>query len=490
MPSIMPVRCVVPLLVALAFSLASTQAAERTDSFGRFKDFRVYTPDGGVKGTKAPDEVVLFLSGDGGWDPGGVEIAEQFVRPNTILIGVDTPKYFRELAQSDEGCVYPPGDFESLAQYVEKSLHMDHYIAPILAGYSSGATLAYAAAVQAPKGTFQGTVSLGFCPDLAIPKPMCKGAGLTSKPDPKFDPKAPNPNPDIRMTGVIFDAVKNMSEPWIVLQGETDQVCLPEATKSYVGGVHGAMLIDLPRVGHGFAAGEEWAPQLKTVFQTIEAGGPAAAPPAPAALSDLPLYEVPASGAKASDWLAVFYTGDGGWAELDREVSSRLAARGVPVVGISSLRYFWSLKPPDDAAVDLGRIIHYYAAAWHKRHILLVGYSFGADVIPAIFNHLPEDVKRDVGEIGLIGPSPYSQFEIKVGGWVGHSGKGEPTQPEIETMSGVRIVCIHGSDERDSLCPNLNAKTSVNVPIDGGHHFGGDFDAVSRALLSGLRGKT
>ena len=186
--------------------------------------------------------------------------------------------------------------------------------------------------------------------------------------------------------------------------------------------------------------------------------------------------------------MAVFYTGDGGWAELDREVSHRLAANGVGVVGISSLRYFWSLKPPEDAAADLARIIRNYSATWHKKHFMLVGYSFGADVIPAIYNHLPADERAEVGAIGLIGPSPRAQFEIKMVGWLGRNGNGDPTLPQVEMMRDLPIVCIHGSDETDSLCPDLTNKSAKNVAIGGGHHFGGDYDALSKALLARLKG--
>ena len=482
---LLSVLLISPVVRAAPTATAETPKAspvEPTDSYGPFRNFTIYQPAGGAA---VVAHVILFLSGDGGWNLGVVQMARQFTKFGSVVVGIDTPAYVAALAKAGGKCSYPAGDLESLAQYVEKTLHMDQYVAPVIAGYSSGATLAYAALVAAPKGTFSGAVSLGFCPDLAIPKPMCKGAGLTSKINPQFDPKAPNPNPDIPMTGVLFNAVKKVSAPWIVLQGEIDQVCLPKKTERFVSTIQGASLIALPKVGHGFGVDRNWTPQLKDVFSTITAAAPP--PPAPASLANLPLYEVPAA-AKPSDWMAVFYTGDGGWAELDREVSHRLAANGVGVVGISSLRYFWSLKPPEDAAADLARIIRNYSTTWHKKHFMLVGYSFGADVIPAIYNHLPADERAEVGAIGLIGPSPRAQFEIKMVGWLGRNGNGDPTLPQVEMMRDLPIVCIHGSDETDSLCPDLTNKSAKNVAIGGGHHFGGDYDALSKALLARLKG--
>jgi type IV secretory pathway VirJ component len=46
----------------------------------------------------------------------------------------------------------------------------------------------------------------------------------------------------------------------------------------------------------------------------------------------------------------VLLTGDGGWAGLDQELAERLAARGVPVVGFNSLKYFRTERTPEEAA--------------------------------------------------------------------------------------------------------------------------------------------
>jgi len=55
------------------------------------------------------------------------------------------------------------------------------YQRPLLVGYSSGATLVYAALAAAPPEAFAGAISLGFCPDLEIHKPLCHGRALASR---------------------------------------------------------------------------------------------------------------------------------------------------------------------------------------------------------------------------------------------------------------------------------------------------------------------
>ena len=64
------------------------------------------------------------------------------------------------------------------------------------------------------------------------------------------------------------------------------------------------------------------------------------------------------------------------------------AVRGYKTVGISSLEYFWREREPSKAAKDLTSIIDKYAG---KPNVLLVGYSFGADVLPFVYDALSTD---------------------------------------------------------------------------------------------------
>src|SRR5262249_42736747 len=160
-----------------------------------------------------------------------------------------------------------------------------------------------------------------------------------------------------------------------------------------------------------------------------------ASPPAPQELGNLPVVEVPAKG--TGDALALFVSGDGGWAEIDRSVAGALAAKGMPVVGLNSLKYFWSTRTPESTAADAARILRYYLAAWKKEKVVLIGSSFGADVLPAVANRLPPDLQERLRLIALIGPSHTATFEFHVGDWLGIGGdKGLPVAPEVKKLQG------------------------------------------------------
>ena len=204
---------------------------------------------------------------------------------------------------------------------------------------------------------------------------------------------------------------------------------------------------------------------------------------ASAATSDLPLVDVPSKG--DSNRLAVFYSGDGGWAELDKGVSGQLAAAGVTVVGVNSLRYFWHQRSPEESAQDLTRILQLNLRDRPATEpVLLIGYSTGADVLPFIVNRLPDSLRSRIESVTLIAPSHEASFEIHIADWIpGTSSGGMPLLPEIERLA-TPVLCIWGEGDRSTLCPELPASRGTSVRIGDGHHLGGEYEQIASSVLS------
>jgi len=452
------------LLTAGAPALAG--AADTILEFGRFGKVIVY------RNTPHPAHVVLFVSGDGGWNLGVVNMARELARANALVVGIDIVAYLKNLEASRESCLYPAADFEGLSQFVQKKMGFPTYEYPVLVGYSSGATLVYAVLVQAPARTFRGAVSLGFCPDLPLTKPLCRGSGLEWRRGPKGK-------------GYSFLPANLLQDPWIALQGEIDQVCDPIAAQAYARQVVNGRIVMLPKVGHGFSVPKNWLPQFKEAFaqviqQTQETGRSKRD-----ALKDLPLVEVPATG--DSSYLAVFLSGDGGWAGLDREVGAAIAKHGIPVIGVNSLRYFWTARTPDTAARDLERILTYYLSAWSKQKAVLIGYSFGADVLPFMAVRLPAALLARVALLALLGPSSEADFEFHVTDWLDLASRRTlPVMPEVEKLNANRVLCLYGEQESRSLCPELHGGRVKRIALKGSHHFDGNYEAVADRILTEL----
>ena len=482
------------VLSAVAASAAPAPSAADAFSFPGIGSVAVYAPIG------PPQQVVLFLSGDGGWNLGVIPMAKRLAAEGALVAGVDIRRFFASLSAAAP-CAYPAGTLEELSRAVQLRARLPEYHRPILVGYSSGATLVYAALAQAPVETFRGAISLGFCSDVPLATPLCRGRGLISRPLAEGH-------------GRDLDPFAGLGVPWTVLHGEIDKVCAPDAASAFVSQVASGRIVRVPKVGHGFSVTSRWEPQYVEAYHAIAgepagsaaaaapagaptaASGPAGAPaagvaPDDLALRDLGLVEVaataPATRPGLGEVFAVILTGDGGWAEIDKSIAARLAAAGVPSVGWSSLVYYWTPRTPEAAAADLARAIEHYARRWQRRRVLLVGYSFGADVLPFLANRLPSDARSRVALAGLVGLSPVASFEFHVTGWLGIDRGEHATVPEVKLMAPLPVVCVRGDDERDSACGALGGGTVRVVTLPGGHHFGGDYSRLAEELLSGVR---
>ena len=82
-------------------------------------------------------------------------------------------------------------------------------------------------------------------------------------------------------------------------------------------------------------------------------------------------------------------------------------------MGLNSLKYFWKQRTPEEAARDVARILRHYLSAWNKQRVLLVGYSFGADVLPFVVNRLPPDLRARVASVSLLGIDSNAAFEVR-----------------------------------------------------------------------------
>ena len=224
---------------------------------------KVYVPAG------RPDRVILFLSGDGGWNRGVVDMARRAAAGGEALVaGLSYPRLRRAAAAASSSCWYPAGDLEIIGQALEKREKFGAYTPPALIGYSSGATLVYAALAAAPD-SFSGGMSLGFCPDLEDVPPLCTHDRF----QPEYDHAARKAS---------WEPVGEIGAPWEVLQGAQDKVCGASTTASFTNGVAGARLSLLPGVGHGYGNPLKWGEAFdRGLGEILHPSGGAAGAPGP-----------------------------------------------------------------------------------------------------------------------------------------------------------------------------------------------------------------
>ena len=209
-------------------------------------------------------------------------------------------------------------------------------------------------------------------------------------------------------------------------------------------------------------------------------------------VSDLPLTEVapkPDSAAgSASKDLVFFFTGDGGWATLDKSISKELAAHGAVVVGFNSRQYIEDQHDPARFALDVERLMNHYMGALKKTHVILVGYSRGAELAPFAVSRLPADLKSHIDLVALLGLSPGASFHFHFEDLFRNVVRSTdlPTIPEIEKFRGMKVLCIYGKDEDVTACKSPPPGLMTVVERPGGHHFDDNYPLIGRIILSAL----
>jgi type IV secretory pathway VirJ component len=185
----------------------------------------------------------------------------------------------------------------------------------------------------------------------------------------------------------------------------------------------------------------------------------------------------------------VFYiTGDGGFNDFSTDLCRNLNASGYAITALNSKAYFWDKKTPEGTAGDTRIYLEQQFAKRNDQRLVLIGYSFGADVIPFIVNRLPETLKKKLVSVILLSPSASTDFEVHWSDLLGSKRKRNmDVVAEINKMQVPKLVTLFGEKEDDFPVKQISAKNYVNENLPGGHHFGGNTKEVATTLMKYFR---
>ena len=471
--------------IALFICTSELTEASKVDSvkFGNFGKVYIYRPKA------APDAIVMFVSGDGGWNQTPINMGNQLVDQGAMVVGINISKYLISKMNQHEKCYYPAGDFEELSLYLQKKYKFRAYLKPILMGYSSGATLVYGILAQAPANTFKGAISMGFCPDIATIEPLCTTNALKQHPTKPGGPIW------------LLEPTENLTAPFIAINGLDDKVCNFKNTESFMKQVNNAEFIGIPKAGHGMSVQKNYLPHLINAYKKVKNSASysevvSAKNQSPALqrveklTTDLPLIVLPVTRNDTLP-LLVFLSGDGGWTSFDEGVSESLVKKGIPVIGIDSQKYFWQARTPEETATELSKVIHHYLAAWNKKSFVLCGYSFGADVIPFLVTRLPGDLKYMMKSAVMMSPDTKGDFEIHVADMLSFGSRNDTYNviAELKKSASKNVVCIFGQEEAaDSHKLFKEAGAEIKL-LPGSHHYDNNFSAISIEIFNSIHTK-
>ena len=394
------------LAIAVGTVLVSFRPASalETGNLGRVHEFN---PASAMRG------LVVLFSDARGWTSVSDDAAVALTRDGALVVGVDLPDYLARLdAHSGEACHDVVGDIDSISRQVQRERGNTLYLTPIVAGIGEGGALAPAILARAPAATIAGAVS--YDPTVAVHTriPLC------STPGAKMDPQG----------GFVYGPWRSLPGFWVVAFPVGSNG--PGRQRIAVLKAAGTPVDIASHAGSGAA---ETLAALMGPHLTPVATSP------PTGIAKLPLIELPAE--PSGPLLAIVLSGDGGWRDIDKTVSEKLQSAGVSVVGWDCLRYFWSRKSPEQVARDLGATIDTFLSRWGGSKVVLVGYSFGADVLPFAYDRLSPETKAHIVQLSLLGFSTAADFEIRVAGLVGAGPSKEalPTEPALAPIDPTMI---------------------------------------------------
>ncbi len=387
---------------------------------------------------------VILFSGAKGWDEAEQALAERLSGKGILVIGVSLDQALAAMEREKVDCLEPKWVVEDISRNTQRYLRSGTYHLPVLAGIGPGATMALRIGAETSRATTGGVVAIDPAPGGESKRPICPPSEIVTGGPP--------------LSAAVI----------VTSNGDTERATREAA----------AMQAPAPTRSNASPA-DALTEAVLAQIATLE-------PADDNSLDSLPLVEMPTKPTQGV--IAFVYSGDGGWRDLDKDVAEQLLAEGIPTIGVDMLRYFWSYKQPADAARDLSRMIRYYRTKWPDTRVVLVGYSFGADVLPAIYNRLPNEDKAAVHQLSLLGLSDKANFEISLDEFLSNEGdKAEPILPELKHIPLGLIQCFNGKEDDESLCPTLQKMGVETITTEGGHHFDGNYEHLAQMIADGAR---
>lgn len=194
----------------------------------------------------------------------------------------------------------------------------------------------------------------------------------------------------------------------------------------------------------------------------------------------MPLTEYPVVN-RENDYFILVLSGDAGWHEGMQTFACYFQQQQIPVVGWNAKSYFADEVEKTTFQADLRNIVQTYCQKWGKTKVVLIGYSFGADVLPYAVNHLNMDFQRSIRQLVLLQPGDYAIYKVTWASLLNLNSSGDPVMPEIKTLPPIPLLLVC-TDEAGSVCAKLPPEEYPHLIVGGDHKFDGEFSAVAEKI--------
>lgn len=187
--------------------------------------------------------------------------------------------------------------------------------------------------------------------------------------------------------------------------------------------------------------------------------------------------------------VAVLFSGDAGFLEFGLGSGIRIAKTaeklGFPVYGVSSFAAFNVRRSVPQTVEIVDNAVRTAMTRYQASHVLLIGHSFGADVVGVALPDLAPDVRKALMGVVLVVPSDpvYLRADPTT---LSYHGRPDARVDRASSATWLPILCIYGVQESDSLCPRLSARNVTVEGLPGGHALHHDDRRLEAALTKGI----
>jgi type IV secretory pathway VirJ component len=449
--------------------------------------------------------------------------AQQFAELSYYVVVIDKQFLLSAPSNTTTGCLNIANKLTAISKDLQSHFKLDDDELPILVGSDGSSAVVYAALAQAGEHKFHAAVSINLTPQLTTDSPLCEQQTFA-----KVDGK------QWQLT-----AVKRLPTSFYIFQDDASTAA--SVDHSFTDNISNVKLTIVdskkqPAVAEAIQILQWLDPRLAD--QISSDASDSDLPLIEVPVNEVPVSEVPVSEEPASesptneatitqksidstqqtneqlnkklvseksaneksaneksanknttDSIAVIITGDGGWAEIDKNIAKNLAQKGIPAVALDSLSYFWKARSPEETAKDIETVITQYLEKWNKKNVILIGYSFGADALPFVANNLRVETQRKISLIALLGMGKTAAFEFRLSSWMDADTNSDrlPLLPEIAKMTWANSICIYGIDDPAANCkPTAEFGVKI-ISMSGDHHFDEKYDELVQHIIENTK---
>lgn len=478
------IACAIYLVFFHTQSINTDHITIRTFKLGNNEHIKIAHAENPEKG------LVLFIANKQ-HAKNNEDYAKKFAALSYYVAIIDDHSLLNSPVNETTHCLNIAEKLNFISSQLQIHLKLNAEDLPILVGIEDGAGAVYAALAQAEKQKFHAAVGINLLSRLQQHSPLCGQENFTES---------------AKGNSQILATINRLPTSFYVFQDENTK----NISKEFADKIGNLKL----------TSEDDQEKALSEAIQILQWLDPRLADQisSDASDSDLPIIEVPAAEVaniesltkdetvttatdtglsndeklatkRTSQTLAILITGDGGWAEIDKNIAKILAEKGIPTVALDALSYFWKARTPEETAQDVETIIEEYMIKWNKQKVILIGYSFGADALPFIANKLTEDNKKRLALIALLGMGKTAAFEFRLSSWMNADKDSSrlPLLPEVEKMKWANSICIYGLDDPAANCLPIAELGVKTISMTGDHHFDEKYEELVQHIIENIK---